>query len=174
MTINQETGLYGAYDFVYEPFFTKPWFIITLILAGIVIFVFVGYFAYRVIKTFQERNITPLMRAEKKLILIKKKSLKENDATKMASFLQEIVLIFKQYWQQNTQQEIMQYTPHEFSFILRHYCSSQKTKNEIQGFFDQVEQYLFSSEEIVPENFEKIVDHSIVLLKSLDRQLNLK
>jgi|GEM_PF-4776429 len=167
MTLNQETGLYGPYDFMYEPFFTKPWFIALLISLVILLVVLIGYIVYRIIRSYQEGRVTPLMRAEKALSVLATKCADIKD-TPVSMPLEQVVIIFKRYWQEAMGQEVVQCTPKEFSFLLRHYCSHADVKNKIDEFFDSLEYFLFAHHESSCADVERIVHQASILLKKID------
>lgn len=167
MTLDQKTGLYGAYDFIYDPFFTKPWFIALSTFIGIVIITSFGYFIYSIIKKSRKNLETPLMLAQKKLKELSTTSFNEADLVSSAAF-EEIIFIMKQYWQQKTKQEIMQYTPQEFSFIIRHYCQNAATKNEIDDFFSLMEHFLFAQHESTLHELTQCSERAATLLKKID------
>ena len=169
MTLDQQTGLYGAYDFIYEPFFTKPWFIVFVALIGVISITLLGFFIYRIIKHSKKRHETPFVQAQRKLQELSK-SFANNDNSVSSTSFEEIIFILKQYWQQKTKQEIMQYTPQEFSFIMRHYCQNQAVKSSINDFFSSIELFLFAKQESTYAEFNNITEQAIMLLKKIDTE----
>lgn len=164
MKLDQETGLYGPYDFMYEPFFKKTWFIVALSIFGLFLISLLSYGVYKIIKLYRDSLVTPFMRAEKALLLLLKKG---TDAQNSHLF-EEIVVILKKYWFETTNQDVMQCTPKEFAFLLKHYCLRSEQKTMIIEFFDALEYLLFAQQESAKNDFEQIVQQAIVLLKKID------
>jgi hypothetical protein len=138
MTIDQQTGLYGSYDFMYTPLWQKPQVFIPVFFVLLVCCIIVGYLCYRIIKKMVDYYTPHVTKAKK--ALQKLETIKNHDMVQVARSIQAIL---KEYSTKTYAIHIDHFTGQECSLLLQSKIQNQSEKQLIQNFFIIMESILF-------------------------------
>lgn len=164
MNINPETGLYGEYGFIYEPFWQKPSFIIPTAIVITLVFISVTYFLYRY---YQKRKIAKMTPAQRAFYMLNK--LEKNNDKNIKKFAENILIIIKTYGEKKYQTKIMHYTLQECIDFFCSKINNDQERTQIKQLFLDIELILFSDNYKNQESFFTKAPKAVAsLIKSLE------